>query len=189
MRLRIWSRLAAAAVAAGALAGSASAQTPARAPVVVPQQIVTAQPAPGPTAPTVPPVAATPMALPGSVGAPPAAAAATPVAPAPGATVVTGNGGCTNCGPAGTSHRGFVMNATGGYLGTNCRLGQPCNNGCGSFRSDTAMLFGSCRSFFAPCGPAWGGKHGAGGTCNHPVLNGNTCGPFNPCVYDSYLNH
>ncbi|MBN9523649.1 hypothetical protein J0H58_34915 [bacterium] len=184
MRLRIWGRLAVAAVGAAALAAPASAQTP----VVIPQQVV-AQPAPGPTTPTVPPVGATPMALPGTAGGPPAAAAATPVPPAPGATVVTGNGGCTNCGPtAGTSHRGFVMNASGGYFGTNCRSGAPCNNGCGSFRADAGMLFGSCRSFFSPCGASGlFGKHG--GTCNNPVLNGGLSGPFNPCVYDSYLNH
>ncbi|MFO0796296.1 MAG: hypothetical protein U0804_02400 [Gemmataceae bacterium] len=170
MRLRIWGRLAAAVVGAAALAGSASAQSP----VVVPQQVV-AQPAPGPTAPTV--------AAPGSL--PPAAAASTPVAPAPGTTVVTGQGGCTNCGPGGTAHRGFVMNATGGYVGTKCGYGQPCNNGCGSLRSDLGVVFGSCRSFFAPCGP----KPLGHGNCNHPVIGSGASAPFNPCNYDSYLNH
>ncbi|HYH65414.1 MAG TPA: hypothetical protein VD866_12025 [Urbifossiella sp.] len=165
MRLRIWGRLAAAVLGAAALAGSASAQAPA--PAFVPQQVV-AQPAPGPTAPTV--------AIPGAPATlPPAAAASVPVAPAPGTTVVNG----------GTSHRGFVMNATGGYLGTSCGLGQPCNNGCGSLRSDLGLVFGSCRSFFAPCGPK---AFGHGG-CNRPVLGSGPCGPFNPCVYDSYLNH
>lgn len=173
MRLRIWGRLTAAAVAATALVGSASAQTPARGPVVFTPQQVVAQPAPGPTAPTVPAVPS----------APPAAAAGTPVAPAPGATVVTGNGGCTNCGN-GTANRGFVMSATGGYVGTACRFGMPCNNGCGSLRSDLGVVFGSCKSFFSPCGP---GLHGRG--CNHPVGGTGPCGPFNPCVYDSYLNH
>jgi hypothetical protein len=180
MRSRIWGRLAAAVAGAAALAGSASAQTPARAPVVVPQQVVVAQPAPGPTAPTV--------AIPGAPATLPPAAAV-PVAPAPGATVVTGSGGCTNCGPAGsggTAHRGFVMGATGGYLGTNCSYGQQCNNGCGSLRSDLGTVFGTCKSFFAPCGPRPFGLHGS---CNHPVLNPGPCGPFNPCVYDSYLNH
>lgn len=177
MRLRIWGRLAAAVLGAAALAGPASAQAPA--PVVVPQQVV-AQPAPGPTAPTV--------AVPGVPAAlPPAAAAGVPVAPAPGTTVVAGNGGCTNCGPAagGTAHRGFLMNASGGYYGSSCRYGQSCNNGCGSFRSDLGVVFGSCKSFFAPCGPGAFGR----GTCNHPVLGSGPCGPFNPCHYDSYLNH
>jgi hypothetical protein len=174
MRLRIWGRLAAAVLGAAALAGSASAQ--ALAPVVVPQQVV-AQPAPGPTAPTV--------AIPGAPATlPPAAAASVPVAPAPGTTVVTGNGGCA---PGGTSHRGFVMNATGGYLGTSCQLGQSCNNGCGSLRSDLGLVFGSCRSYFAPCGVTPFG-HG-GGSCNRPVIGPGATGPFNPCFYGSYLNH
>ena len=168
MRLRIWGRLAAAVVGAAALAGSASAQAPA--PVVVPQ--VVAQPAPGPTVPTVV-VPRAPAAL------PPAAAAAVPTAPAPGTTYVAANGG-------GTSHRGFVMNASGGYFGTSCGLGQQCNSGCGSFRSDLGLVFGSCRSFFAPCGPTLRGKHGS---CNHPVIGPGASGPFNPCQYDSYLNH
>lgn len=179
MRLRFWGRLALAAVGAAALAGPASAQSPA--PVVIPNRVVVAQPAPGPTVPTVPPAAGAPAAL------PPAASAATPVAPPAGATVVTGTGSCSNCGTgSGTAHRGFVMNVTGGYLGTNCRLGTPCNNGCGSARYDAAFVFGSCRTFFAPCGPNWAGKHGS---CNVPVLAGGASAPFNPCVYDSYLNH
>ena len=172
MRLRIWGRLAAAVAGVAALAGSASAQTQNPAPVVVPRQVV-AQPAPGPTTPTV--------AVPGAPAAlPPAAAASVPVVPGPGTTVVTGA-------PAagGTAHRGFLMNAGGGYYGTACRYGQPCNNGCGSLRSDLGMVFGSCKSFFGPCGPGLAGR----GTCNHPVIGSGPCGPFNPCVYDSYLNH
>ena len=196
MRLRIWGRLAAAAVGAAALAGSVSAQTPA--PVVVPHQVV-AQPAPGPTSPTVAapgalpsiPVAAQPAPVvvqPAPAAVPPAAVA--PVAPAPGPAVVAGNGGCSNCGPGGTAHRGFVMNATGGYVGTACGYGHPCNNGCGSLRSDLGVVFGSCRSFFSPCGPGLHGvgKHGRG-DCNIPVFGSGPCGPFNPCIYDSYLNH
>jgi hypothetical protein len=107
--------------------------------------------------------------------------------------VVPGTGGCTNCGPAagGTAHRGFLMTASGGYFGTSCQFGQPCNNGCGSLRSDAGFVLGSCRQFFAPCGPTpcAGGLWGKHGSCNNPVLGRGACGPFNPCVYDSYANH
>ena len=48
------------------------------------------------------------------------------------------------------------------------------------------VVFGTCRSFFAPCGPRPLGGHGS---CNHPTGGTGPCGPFNPCVYDSYGNH
>ena len=180
MRQRIWRRLCAAAVGLAVVAGPAAAQnsTPPAPVVIQPASPVTpalpsapstprAQPAPGPTAPSVP--------------------AAAPV-------VVTGNGGCTNCtapgGVAsvggGTGGRGFVMSGGGGYFGTNCQSGHNCNSGCGSLRSDAGFVLGSCRSFFAPCGP---GLLGGSGRCHHPVGGTGPAGPFNPCVYDSYNNH
>jgi hypothetical protein len=198
MRQQIWRRLFAAVVGAVALAGSASAQQlfPVISTPVVAAQPPVAQPAPGPTAPT---VALPPAVLPQA----PASASAATVAPAPGSTVVLGSGGCTTCGatgvhPIGTATRGFVMNSTGGYVGTRCQTGQNCNNGCGSLKADLGVVFGSCRSFFDPCGPrplncglghGFGVGCGRGGCCFTPVYGTGSCGPFNTCLYDSYLNH
>ena len=71
-----------------------------------------------------------------------------------------------------------------GPEGTSCPTGQGCNNGAGSFRSDVGFILGTSKSFFGPCGPGvWGPR------CNTPVLGRGACAPFNPCVYDSYLNH
>jgi len=110
-----------------------------------------------------------------------------PVAPAPGSVVVRGQGGCANCTTS--------VGAPGGPL-TFGQYGPGCQNGCGSLRSDAGFIFGSCKSFFAPCGPeplggcGHGGKHGGFGR-NCPILAPNA--PYgtgyNGCCYDSYLNH
>lgn len=201
MRLQNWRLLVAVAAGVVSLSGPVSAQNsnptgglgstfPVAPPV--PQSMgaatVNAQPAPGPTAPTVPSL--------------PAAAAGTPVPPSKGAVVVQGNGGCTNGGSTtstGTGVRGFVMSASGGYYGTNCQTGLNCNNGCGSVRSDCAFMFGSCKTYFSPCGPlqgASGGSCGLFGGCGlfgkcfgNPVGGRSPCNPFNPCHYDSYASH
>ena len=115
----------------------------------------------------------------------PGAAVAIPVVPASGATVIKGDGGCTNCGT--TAGRGFTMSAVKGVTGGNCMLGYPCQNGCGSVKSDLAFHFGSCKNFFSPCGPTCGGL---GGHCpampfNAPFGIGWGC----PRQYDSYANH
>lgn len=145
------------------------------------------------------------------------AAAADPPAPAAPAApaVVAGSGGCAtgNCGggfagpgaAAGghrrTGHRGFVMShannaAFGGYFTDSCPYGRGCNNGCGSLRSDAGFVFGSCRSFFAPCGPGLldcGHGRGCGGglfgKCPKDGPGVPRSGPSDPCKYDSYLNH
>ena len=174
MRRQFCRRLFAAAVGVLALAGSVSAQNQTAAPPLAPGVVVTvppvetaAQPAPGPTVPSVP-----------------ATVAAAPVeaVPAAGPAVVHGSGGCTNCG---TGRHGFVMSGGGGYFGSDCPTGHRCNNGCGSLRSDCGFIFGSCRSFFAPCGPRGLGGHFQ----KTPVYGTGASGPFNPCIYDSYLNH
>lgn len=101
-----------------------------------------------------------------------------------------------------TKHRGFVMGngtAATGYFTDRCSYAQPCNNGCGSFRSDAGFVLGSCRSFFAPCGP---GQLGHGRGCGPGLLGKHRCGgggcdagglspggPFDTCKYDSYTNH
>jgi len=174
MRQRMWRRLCAAAFAAVVLAGSAAAQNPTPA-IAIPQANGAALAQPAPTLP--------------SVAGSPAASAGTVVPPTPGAVIVKGSGGCTNCTTpgVGTAARGFVMGASGGYFGTNCQTGQACNSGCGSLRSDAGFAFGSCKQFFAPCGPTPCGGHF--GKCRTPVGGTGPCGPFNPCVYDSYLNH
>jgi hypothetical protein len=76
-------------------------------------------------------------------------------------------------------------------------------NGCGNIKSDLGFMFGSCKSFFDPCGPlpCNGGGHGHGkfgthrfgrgglGDCpRHPYAAPYGTG-YNGCVYDSYLNH
>jgi hypothetical protein len=112
----------------------------------------------------------------------PAQYAAAPVSPAGGQVYVRGSGGCST--------------------GAPCQLAQPCNNGCGSFKSDCNFMFGSCKSFFDPCGPS-GNGHGFGGhgRCGGGLFggHGDRCGTWtfgspyshgcNPCVYDSWLNH
>lgn len=112
-----------------------------------------------------------PQYRPAQYPVPPAAAAATPVPPAPGATVIRGDGGCTNCGAP--AARGYTMS---GAAGGNCQLGYPCQNGCGSLKSDLGFHFGSCKNFFAPCGVTpFAAPWGQGFGC--------------PRAYDSYSNH
>ena len=55
--------------------------------------------------------------------------------------------------------------------GSRCRstavaavTGNACNSGCGSVKSDRAFQPGSCKSFFAPCGPSLGGHGGLAAT-------------------------
>lgn len=101
----------------------------------------------------------------------PAAAAATPVQPASGATIIPAGAGCAKCGPV--LRGGFTMSSV---TGGNCALGAPCQNGCGSVRSDLGFHFGSCKQFFAPCGPTpFAAPWGQGFGC--------------PRTYDSYANH
>ena len=77
---------------------------------------------------------------------------ARPIAPAGGQVYVRGSGGCNGCGSCG--YRGPC-----GPLPT----GRGCNNGCGSLKADCGFMFGSCKSFFDPCGVqpmggGWGGE-------------------------------
>lgn len=176
---KMWSRLFVAAAGVFALSATASAQYQ-------------------PAVPPVPPALVQPVNMP--IGQPPVApppVVVQPGAPAP-AVVVPGNGGCNGCG---TANRGYTM--SGGYAGSNCQYGNTkCNNGCGSCKADHAFFFGSCKSFFDPCGPTVGGHGGGfghgrgcggglfGGHCpGAPILGRGPAGPFNPCVYDSYANH
>lgn len=164
MRQWIWRRVMAMAAGVLVVAGAASAQQPGALPAI----------------PQAPAIVYVPVAQ------APAAAAGAPVAPAPGTVVVQGNGGCSNCGPAnGTAQRGFVMSGGGGYYTNKCQFGQTCNNGCGSIHSNLKFTFGPCSSFFAPCGPGFYDKK-CGGT---PVYGHGPRVGYNPCVYDSYLNH
>ncbi|AWM36920.1 hypothetical protein GobsT_52060 [Gemmata obscuriglobus] len=114
----------------------------------------------------------------------PAAAAATPLQPASGTTVISGGAGCSNCGTTTGPVRGFVMS---GVSAPGCQLGAPCNSGCGSIKSDLAFQFGSCKNFFSPCGPTWGGfgHKCPTGPMNQPWGTGYGC----PRAYDSHANH
>lgn len=113
-------------------------------------------------------------------GAPVAAPVAPTVAPAGGQVFVRGSGGCNSCGSASTA--------------VPCKTGNTCNNGCGSFKSDCAFMFGSCKKFFDPCGPVGNGcgnghGRGHGPRCGvHPFGKPYSNG-YNGCNYDSYLNH
>lgn len=180
----IWRRLFAVAAGVIVLAGTASAQNASQPPPAstTPPPIAAAQPAPGPTTPSVP-----------------AASAGLPASPGPGAVIVSGN-----CGGVGTTpNGGRIANgalaqrwtwANGGYFCSGCQYGATCNSGCGSFRADMGFVFGSCKSFFSPCGPGvcpgiHGYRNGNGKCGSMPVLGTGSQVPFNPCVYDSYANH
>jgi hypothetical protein len=75
------------------------------------------------------------------------------------------------------------------------QFGPGCANGCGSCKSTTGFIFGSCQSFFDPCGPI----PAQGPRCGKAKFGCAPCGihpfgqpygkPYNGCVYDSYLNH
>ncbi len=77
----------------------------------------------------------------------------------------------------------------------SAQYGPGCANGCGNFKSDLGFMFGSCKSFFEPCGPT----PCNGGHCGKARFGCKACGihPFgqpygtvyNGCGYDSYLNH
>ncbi len=114
----------------------------------------------------------------------PGAVAATPVFPASGATVIRGDG-CTNCGPTtGKVGHNFTMkNVTGG----DCGLGQRCQNGCGSVKSDLSFHFGTCSQFFSPCGPTCGGLWTKCGVTPFAAPYGT--GWLCPRQYDTYANH
>ena len=73
-------------------------------------------------------------------------------------------------------------------------------NGCGGFKSDLGFMFGTCKSFFDPCGPVpcedrgWnlGKRLGSkfGGKCGcgvHPFGSPYNTG-CNACTYGSYAN-
>lgn len=121
------------------------------------------------------------------------------VAPAPAATpgalvAASGTTGCSTCGNG--------VRAPNPYLPQNTAIGAglapvpynetcaQCANGCGSIKSTSGFIFGSCKSFFNPCGPipcggACSGSHKCG---KYPY--GTPYGKgFNTCVYDSNLNH
>ena len=173
MRQWIWRRLFAAATVAIVMSGTAPAQdrTPPP-PLAIPvASSVSAEAATGPTAPTVPTASPAPIA-------PPAEGVIVPPS--------------TGHHPIGTAARGFVMESSGGYYGSNCLTGQACNNGCGSLQSDCKFMFGSCKSFFSPCGPRLGHGGGFGAwldSCRTPIYGTGPLKPFDPCCYDSYLNH
>jgi hypothetical protein len=77
------------------------------------------------------------------------------------------------------------------------QYGPGCNSGCGNWKSDAGFIWGSCKSFFDPCGPK---GCGGGGLCGgglfrnrqncaaHPMAVPYGTG-YNGCCYDSYLNH
>lgn len=116
----------------------------------------------------------------------PGAVAATPVQPVAGATVIRGDGGCTNCGStgkAGLGHSFTMKNVTGG----DCMLGYRCQNGCGSVKSDFAFQFGTCSQFFSPCGPTCGGLWTKCGVTPFAAPFGTPWGC--PRQYDTYANH
>ena len=182
MRMRMWQQLLGL-LAGVMLASSALAQAPSKLPPTTTAP-VSVLPAPGP-----------------ALQPSPAAAAAITVPPARDAVVFQPPTQCPTCGKSGhgngpvarmgTATRGFIMQSSGGYYGgAPCDNGRQCNNGCGSVQSDLGFLFGSCRSFFAPCSPGSLNCAGCGrGKCATPVYGRGATNPYNPCVYDSNLNH
>ncbi len=163
MRQRIWRQLISAAAGVLVLASLATAQQP-TAPSLLPA-------IPQAPAGAIMPVPVRPVTL------SPAAAAGNPIAPVGGSVRVPGEPGKV---------RTFVM-AGGGYC-SNCPLAQQsCSNGCGSIGSDATFVFGSCKSFFSPCGPNMG--LGSKTKCGGAGVFGHGGTGYNGCQYDSYLNH
>lgn len=127
---------------------------------------------------------------------------AAPAAQSPVAIAMPGTPGCSTCGnnsaQAGTYPSPYLPQRT--TIGAGLapvpynEYCPQCANGCGSIKSDFGFIFGSCKSFFNPCGPIpCNGLGGTGGGClgkcgsfpyGKPYGNG-----YNNCVYDSYLNH
>jgi len=118
-----------------------------------------------------------------------------PIALAGGQTYVRGSGGCNGCGTPAP-----CASPCASSCAKPCPVARECNNGCGSAKSDCRFMFGSCKSFFEPCGPGGNGHGRHGGGCGGG-LGGHhdRCGfwsfgsPYghgcNPCIYDSFLNH
>ncbi len=109
----------------------------------------------------------------------PAQIAGTQVIPA-GAIHVKGSGGCSSCG-------------TPAPAASNCGgCGSAGGNGCPSAKQTCGFMFGSCKSFFNPCGSGGlGGGHGGGhgGKCGSLPFGKPYGTGYNGCVYDTYLNH
>jgi hypothetical protein len=162
MRLHNWRRFLAAAAILVASSATASAQF---------TSATSAQPAPGPTALTVP--ATPPMSV---------------VLPDQTAVAYKHNGKLA------TATRGFIMAGGGNYWHSACANGANCNNGAGSCAADIGFIFGSSNGFFHPCGPRLLPENGCGGgwgcaKCGTPIYGRGPCGPWARCTYDSYLNH
>jgi hypothetical protein len=115
-----------------------------------------------------------------------------PIALAGGQTYIRGSGGCNGCGtpaPCATP------------CASPCPTARDCNNGCGSAKSDCRFMFGSCKSFFDPCGPSGNGHGRHGGRCggglggHHDRCGtwtfgaGYNTGGCNMCLYSSFLLH
>ncbi len=122
-------------------------------------------------------------AIPQVMAAPsPAKAAANQITPVSGAIYMRGSGGCSSCGNAAAPAQNVPF----------AQYGSSDRNGCGGVRSDANFMFGSCKSFFDPCGTAGGRGRGGCSSCA-----GCPSWPFaqpygqkyQGCVYDTYLNH
>lgn len=67
-------------------------------------------------------------------------------------------------------------------------------NGCGGLKSDLGFIFGTCKSFFDPCGPIPCGANGSrlGGRFSGKHMIHPFGSPYNVgctgCSYDSFLN-
>ncbi len=174
---RMWHQMFSAVAGMLAIAGAASAQ------YQVPN-----------TFPSIPPQPAIPMPMPTSPVALPSPYLNGHVAPVsggfngPNPVTVQGQGVCGVIGQV----RAQPPIQYGEYCPT-------CANGCGNYKHDLGFIFGSCKSYFSPCGPepctgcSGTGTHRFGGLCK-----GGRCGvpPFGkpyatggPCKYDSYLDH
>ena len=116
------------------------------------------------------------------------------VNPTPGAVALPGSVGCSSCG------RGVPGTYPSPYLPPPQKIAlgaglapvpyneycPQCANGCGSVKSDIGFIFGSCKSFFNPCGPI---PYNGFGHCGvYPYGKPYATG-FNGCTYTSYLDH
>jgi hypothetical protein len=114
----------------------------------------------------------------------PAQAVTGQVTPVAGQIYMRGTGGCSSCG----SPQAVNQPATFGNYGPRDR------NGCGSVCADASFMFGSCKTFFDPCGGIGNGRGRGcggcmGGRCPLQPLGTPYGTKFSNCHYDSYLLH
>lgn len=124
-----------------------------------------------------------------------AASSSSPGVPPAGAASASAAASCSaGCATGDCSHRGshFLRHLKARLCSPEYAVANP--TGCGTHFSEKNFFFGSCCQFFTPgreCGSCGLGGCGLGRLRNCPpiIYGPGSANPFNPCVYDSFLNH